>query len=153
MKWFMVINVLGTDEIIYEDSIEYKEMGTEKSLEELQPFMAGHKRMILVAPNASQPLMLWIHQGLRDRIRLELREGYPVTGLDARLGMCKDNTGDPIGPGSSVYQDVLGHLVFCTFFFLPLCYHFCSMRGDSKSRFLSLFPNTDIKCFLATLTH
>lgn len=84
MKWFMVINVLGTDEIIYEDSIEYKEMGTGKSLEELQPFMAGHKRMILVAPNASQPLMLWIHQGLRDRTRLELREGYPVTGLDAR---------------------------------------------------------------------
>lgn len=28
MKWFMVINVLGMDDIVYEDRMEYKEMGT-----------------------------------------------------------------------------------------------------------------------------
>lgn len=39
----MVIEVLGVDEVAYEDSTEYKEMRTQKSLEELQHFMAGSR--------------------------------------------------------------------------------------------------------------
>ena len=34
----MVIEVLGMDEVAYEDSVEYKEMGTQESLEELPTF-------------------------------------------------------------------------------------------------------------------
>lgn len=48
--------------------------------------MAGHKSTGLVALNASQPWMLCAHQGLRDRMCLELWQGCPVAGLDAPGG-------------------------------------------------------------------
>lgn len=100
----------------------------------------------------------WEHWMLASPPNILTRKEETTTGLLAssfwaghQAKPWRSHTGEPTRLGS-LNHETLWHPIFCLFFISISVTIFRLGEEIQKDRFLLIFPNIDIKCFLSTLT-